>query len=157
MKKLIFSSLFLCFFSMSCASAQNVESLFDTFKDAKNVTYVNVPKAMIGMAMKATKDKTATLVLSKIDHVSILDLDEAEAKDRNRFLEMVKKMPFKGYETMVSNNDGNDKTRILVKATDEAIHEVVIINTDNDQCTLVCVKGNFKPADIEALTNQVQH
>lgn len=154
MKKIVFSILLLAGF-MQSLSAQSIERLFDTFKDANNVTYVNLPKSLIRFALKSTGDKEVANVLSKLDNVVILNLEDADTKVRQRFQKTVKNMRFDGYESLVTSNEGNEKTRILVKADDQKIVSVVIINTDDEECSFIRVNGTLKYEELQTLTETV--
>ena len=49
-----------------------VESIIKEFKSGNNVTYVNLPKTLIKLGLKAADDETANALAEQIDGLQIL-------------------------------------------------------------------------------------
>ena len=54
---------------------------------------------------------------------------------------------------MVNSNEDKEKTRILVKTKNENITEMVVLNIEPNECSLIQIKGKLRPSDIEKLNN----
>ena len=84
----LFISLALLAVSM-VAKAQNVESIFEQFKNHENVELVDVPKELLAFGLKASGNKEAQNWVDKIDHLRVLSLEEATKATKVEFQKAV--------------------------------------------------------------------
>lgn len=149
MKKIIFTIVcaFTCIFGLS---AQTVDDLFKEFKDKNNVEIVNIPKVMLEMAPSMMKKEEGRDVIKKIDHIRILSIENDDALCKE-FKAKAANLNKKGYETMVNSNEDNEKTLILVKTKGDVISEMVILDLEPSECSLIQLKGKFSSKDINGL------
>ncbi len=94
-----------------------VESIIKEFKSGDNVTYVNLPKALIKLGLKAADDKTANALADQIDGLQILTFEKANQKIKDGLYNRISKLETQGYEPMVKANEDGEKVRIFIKAT----------------------------------------
>ena len=149
MKKLIFT-IVCAFIGMTSLSAQTVDDLFKEYKDKKGVECIQIPKAMMSMSSGMVKEKDGKDIIKKIDHIRILNIENQPALCRE-FSEKAIQLKKKGYETMVNSNEDNEKTLILVKTKGDYISEMVILDIEPKECSLIQLRGKFSPTDIKSL------
>ena len=149
MRKIIFT--FVCAFSCIIGlSAQTVDDLFKEFKDKNNVECINIPKVMLSMAPAVMKKEKGSDLIKKIDHIRILSIENDDALCKE-FKAKAANLNKKGYETMVNSNEDNEKTLILVKTKGDHISEMVILDIEPRECSLIQLRGKFSPTDIKSL------
>lgn len=133
-------------------TAQSVDELFKEFKRKSNVEYIEIPKAMMSMASTFVKKDDGSDIIKRVNHISILNI-ENDPQLCQDFAQKAVSLSRNGYETMVSSNEDNEKTLILVKTKNENITEMVVLNIEPNECSLIQIKGKLRPSDIEKLNN----
>ena len=131
-------------------AAQSVEDLFKEFKKKSNVEYIEIPKIMMSMASTFVKKDNASDIIKRVNHISILNI-ENDPQLCQDFAQKAISLNRHGYETMVSSNEDNEKTLILVKTKNENLTEMVVLNIEPNECSLIQIKGKLRPSDIEKL------
>lgn len=126
-----------------------VEEIFKQFKSEKNVTYINLPKSLIKMGLKAANDQTADALADQIDGLQILTFEDADKKTKDSFYKRISNLEMKGYEPMVKTNEDGEKVRILVKNGEKDIQSIVIVAIDKEDCSLIKIDGHINPADLD--------
>ena len=151
MKKTIFTIILMTVWAANMA-AQSVDDLFKEFKKKANVEYIEIPKAMMSMASTFVKKDKESDIIKRVDHITILNIENDPQLCRD-FAQKATSLNRNGYETMVNSNEDNEKTLILVKTKNENITEMVVLNIEPDECSLIQIKGKLRPSDIEKLNN----
>jgi len=131
-------------------SAQSIDGLFKAFKGKDHVECVEIPKMLISVAKGFVKNEEGGKILKKVKHVRILDIED-DAALCTQFADMARTLNKKGYETLVSSNEDQEKNLVLVKTKGDAIVEVVVLDIEPTECSLVQVKGKFNSSDIHQL------
>ena len=149
MKKILFA-IVCAFTCITGLSAQTVDDLFKEFKDKNNVECVNIPKALLSMAPAVVKKEKGSDLIKKIDNIRILNIENDDALCKE-FKARAANLNKKGYETMVNSNEDNEKTLILVKTKGDVISEMVILDLEPSECSLIQLKGKFSSNDINGL------
>lgn len=126
-----------------------VESIFKEFKSGDNVTYVNLPKTLIKLGLKAANDETANALAEQIDGLQILTFEKANQKTKDGLYNRISKLESKGYEPMVKANEDGEKVRILVKGNEQEVQSIVILALDHEDCSLIKIDGRINPANID--------
>ncbi len=127
----------------------DVELIFKEFKNGDNVTYINLPKTLIKLALKAAEDKTADALANQIYGLQILAFENADQKTKDSFFNRISKLEAKGYEPMVKANEDGEKVRIFIKGNEEEVNSIVIYTMDNEDCSLIKIDGRINPSDID--------
>lgn len=127
----------------------DVELIFKEFKNGDNVTYINLPKTLIKLALKAAEDKTADALANQIYGLQILAFENADQKTKDSFFNRISKLEAKGYEPMVKANEDGEKVRIFIKGNEEEVNSIVIYTMDNEDCSLIKIDGHINPSDID--------
>lgn len=151
MKKTIFTIMLMTVWVANLA-AQSVEDLFKEFKDKANAEYIEIPKAMMSMASTFAKKDEGSDIIKRVSHLSILNIENDPQLCRD-FSQKALSLSRTGYETMVSSNEDNEKTLVMVKTKNENITEMVVLNIEPNECSLIQIKGKLRPSDIEKLSN----
>lgn len=151
MKKTIFTIMLMTVWVANLA-AQSVEDLFKEFKDKANAEYIEIPKAMMSMASTFAKKDEGSDIIKRVSHLSILNIENDPQLCRD-FSQKALLLSRNGYETMVNSNEDNEKTLILVKTKNENITEIVVLNIEPNECSLIQIKGKLRPSDIDKLSN----
>lgn len=133
-----------------------VDDLFKEYSHVENAEYVNVNPFMMRIANAAIlfSDSDAAQITSKVKSIQVLELDDSPADDKHRLSERISTLKTDGYEEMIRVNDNGENVRILAKMDkDSAISRLIVLCTDNSNCTLVNINGKFTKNDINAVVN----
>ena len=151
MKKTIFTIMLMTIWAANMA-AQSVDDLFKEFKNKTNVEYIEIPKVMMSMASTFVNKDNGGEIVKRVNHITILNI-ENDPQLCQDFAQKAISLNRNGYETMVNSNEDNEKTQVLVKTKNENITEMVVLNIEPNECSLIQIKGKLRPSDIEKLNN----
>ena len=126
-----------------------VESIFKEFKSGDNITYVNLPKTLIKLGLKAANDETANALAEQIDGLQILTFEKADQKTKDGLYNRISKLESKGYEPMVKANEDGEKVRIFIKGNEKEVQSLVVFAMEKEECSLINIVGHINPANIE--------
>ena len=126
-----------------------VESIFKEFKSGDNVTYVNLPKTLIKLGLKAANDETANALAKQIDELQILTFEEADQKTKDGLYNRISKLESKGYEPMIKTNEDGEKVRIFIKGNEKEVQSLVVFAMEKEECSLINIVGHINPANID--------
>ena len=88
-----------------------------------------------------------------VNNIEVLDFDDCSKDIKDKLNEAVHNLNDSRFETMITTNDDDTRTRILVHIDKDMIRELVILCTGSDN-TLIRIKGKIKPSDIEKVVKQ---
>ena len=138
------------FVAMVCAAqmsyGQSVEQLFDTFKNKEGASTVHVG----GFTMKMASLFTENLGVKSID---VLELAECSSDTKQHFQESLTAFQDPAFETVITSNEANGRTKVLFKIEEDRIREIVLYTTGND-CNLIHIKGDISPKDLEKIVEE---
>ena len=126
-----------------------VESIFKEFKSGDNITYVNLPKTLIKLGLKAANDETANALAEQIDGLQILTFEKADQKTKDGLYNRISKLESKGYEPMVKANEDGEKVRIFIKGNEKEVQSLVVFAMEKEECSLIKIDGRINPANID--------
>lgn len=126
-----------------------VESIFKEFKSGDNVTYVNLPKTLIKLGLKAANDETANALAKQIDKLQILTFEKTDQKTKGGLYNRISKLESKGYEPMIKANEDGEKVRIFIKGNEKEVQSLVVFAMDKEDCSLINIVGHINPANID--------
>lgn len=144
MKKYI--TILILLLACQAGHSQSMDQLFDDFARREDVTRVTIGPFM----MKLTSLFTETMGVSSIEVLEIEKQGDGTNSDLRAALQELKDPNF---EPLVTTNEGDSRTKIMVRIDKEMIRELVIATTDKGDGTLVRLKGKIKPSDIERVIN----
>ena len=126
-----------------------IGSIFKEFKSGNNVTYVNLPKTLIKLGLKAADDETANALAEQIDGLQILTFEKADQRLKDNLYNRISKLESQGYEPMVKANEDGEKVRIFIKGNEKEVQSLVVFAMDKEDCSLINIVGHINPANIE--------
>ena len=148
MKKYLFT--IVLFLACSLGHAQSVNAIFNEFKDEPNAECVTISPFLMSLGKMFSHGKGSEIV-SKIKSMKVLDLEDCNARVKERFNKCIDNLDTKEYETLIRANDSGEKVRILAKQKKDYICELLIVCTDKKDCTLVQMNGKIRQKDIDKL------
>ena len=158
MKKTIISLLIM--FVSASAIAQTPDELFMQYKGKKNAEYVHLGRLLFTLVKPLVNhhadDPSARKVMRCIKSMRVLNLEECSQKVRQQFTQSAKGLTTKGYEPIVSSNSDGERTLILVRQKKNSIRELLILNTSDEDCTLVQLKGKINPDNVSDIIKNVK-
>lgn len=152
MKKVLFSLLLAM--ATFAANATTPDEIFTMFKHMPNASYTHLSKLLIKAGLACGKndvDDDAKDIAKKVSSISVLELEDCSKKVKDDFAEAVSKLNTGKYETLVKSNDDDEKVNILLKTSKDTIKEMLIVDIDGDEATLVQIKGKIKRSDIDKM------
>ena len=93
-------------------------------------------------------DRQALNLVSKINSIRILDLDDCSREVKQRFLTDVQQLGKGGYETLMRVNADGENVKLLLQRDGTDITELLIVNTSDDEAELIQLKGRIKESEI---------
>ena len=133
--------------------AQNIDTLFNQFKNKEGADYVNIPTLMLKFMRTFTKsnnDKSYRFIKG-IKSVKVLDMEDCTQKVKVEFLKEVQKLKLNGYETLVQTKEDGEEVQLIAKMDEENINDLIILITGKDDCGLTLMKGKIKKEDINVM------
>ena len=136
----------------SFAANAQVKSL-EKYADMKNVTYVYISKAMIGMAQKMSAPSVPGMemkkVMPKLTGIQIISSDNksANAKLKAEVADIIKK---EKYEVLMQVDDDGEKVRIYLHEgkTQSAI---IMLTEAEKEVTIIAFTGKFSLDDVKGM------
>jgi len=133
--------------------AQNIDTLFNQFKNKEGADYMNIPTLMLKFMRTFTKsnnDKSYRFIKG-IKSVKVLDMEDCTQKVKAEFLKEVQKFKLNGYETLVQTKEDGEEVQLIAKMDEENINDLIILITGKDDCGLTLMKGKIKKEDINVM------
>ena len=146
MKKYIAILALLLTCQVGYSQKYSVNALFKEFAGEKNSEKVKIGGLMMSFAGMFTETMG-------VKGVEVYAFDECEQKIKDKLNKAIRNLDDSSYETMISSNNGDDRTRVLVKIEDDIIHELIVLSTGNSTA-LVRIKGKIKQSDIERVAQK---
>ena len=141
MKTKILILALAAFCSFSSISAGNcIDNLFNTASRMPNAEKVNLNSFVLGLLKPFSSE------LKGIKSMSIIDAENISSKDYTRFEKIITQCDSDGYETVTSSNE---IVRILMKIEKEKIREIVIISLEENEISLIRIKGKIDPNQMQ--------
>ena len=145
-KKILLILLALLIVCPVIYSQKSVDQLFKEFSNAKGVDHVNVGKFTFKFASLFTD-------VMGVNGVEVLSFEGCEQSVKDKLNREIVSFKDENFETMISANEGKERTKVLVKIKDETIKEIIVLTTGNDPA-MIRIKGNIKPSDIDKVINE---
>ena len=132
--------------------AQDMDAVYNEFKDVKGVESVNVSPFLMKFARLFMDSDDKNNPLIKGTHsVKVLDLEDCTKDIKKQFTQKVNQLEHNGYETWMQVKEDGENVKIIAKMEDQMIRELLVLTTDNDDCALVLIKGKIRKEDIQAI------
>ena len=152
MKKMMLTAL-VAMFSLA-AVCGTPDEIFDKFRSLPKAEYVHVPKLLLKMGttyVKSEGNDAAARIASKLTSVRVLDLEDCSRQVKADFAKNISGLKRTGYESMVRANGDGERVEVLIRQQGSVIREMLIVNSGDDDCQLVQLKGKISQKDIDQL------
>ena len=133
--------------------AQSTKDFFEEFGKEWNAESVSISPFLMTIGRLFMDNDTPNIAKS-IRSMKVLDLEDCSSKVKTRFNEKVNSLQLEGYENMIQTSENGEKVRILTRMENDAIRELLIVCTGNDDCALIQLNGKIKKEDIAELVNE---
>ena len=133
--------------------AQSTKDLFEEFGKEWYAESVSISPFLMTIG-HLFMDSDIPDIAKSISSMKVLDLEDCSSKVKTRFNEKVNNLQLEGYETMIQTIENGEKVRILTRMKNDAIRELLIVCTGNDDCALIQLNGKIKKEDIAELVNE---
>ena len=136
----------IALFAQASYAQKDIDQLFNRFSNEKDVSRVSIGNVSMKLASLFTD-------VMGVDGIEVLSLDECSSSVKDNFKAALKEFKDSRFETMVTSNENNNRTRVLVRMEEDTIRELIVF-TFGDNNALIRIKGNIKPSDIDALVKK---
>ena len=152
MKKMMLTAL-VAMFSLA-AFCGTPDEIFEKFRSLPKAEYVHVPKLLLKMGTTYAKSEgndAAARIASKLTSVRVLDLEDCSKRVKADFAKDISGLKLTGYESLLKANGDGERVEVLIRQQGSVIHEMLIVNSGDDDCQLVQLKGKISQKDIDQL------
>lgn len=149
MKKIILLIIAFAAILSSCRSSKTYSDIMSEFRDERGAEYFSIPKTLLKIGTAAIPKSDGGNLARSISSVRILDLSDCSQSVRNRFLKRIANADNNGYEPFVQTNEKDEQTRVLMRADDDYVREILIASADRDDCQIVQITGKIRLEDVE--------
>ena len=136
---------------MVTASAQ--EAIFKKYAGQDGITVVNISKSMLSLMSGQVKgDKKVKDLANKLERIRILTCENGKlvGKVKKDAMEYVGK---KGYEELMSSQEGGELVYILQHAMGGGSYEYVVISCGKSEVSVINIIGRLTLDEIKAVSN----
>jgi len=134
--------------------AQNIDDIFNKFKDKEGVEYVNIPSFVLKLGrVFMDKDTKDNKLMKGVKTIKVLDMENCSPNIRKELQQEVNQLEQNGYETLVQTKEKDESVKLIAKMDKDAINELIVFFTENDECGLTLMKGKIKKEDINVMIN----
>ncbi len=137
-----------------CAHAQL--PLLEKYADMDEVTYVQITKSMLRLFPKMTGEVNGLElgdVAGKLELIQILTCDEGETTAKLR-KDLAAVNAKNGYEQMMFVKEDGEKTSIYFKEWKKARNELLLVQDEKDDVTVISIVGDITPEDVNGLMKE---
>lgn len=135
---------------MVSAGAQ--EALFKRYAGEDGITVVNISKSMLGLMSGSVRgSKKIKDMTTKIDRIRILSCENRSLlpKVKKDAMDYVGK---KGYEELMSSQEGKELTYILQRAMGGGKYEYVVLSIESNEVNVINIIGRLTLDEIKSVS-----
>lgn len=146
MKKYIAIWVFLLACQAGYCQKYNVDQLFSEFANIENSDNVNLGQLTMAFAGMFTETMG-------VNGIEVYALDKCSNDVKEKLKNAIRNLKDSRYETVVTSNEKDGRTKVLMKMKDDVILELIVLTTGKTTA-LVRIKGKINPSDIERVTKK---
>lgn len=98
-------------------------------------------------------DTETRMILNHIHSIRIMDLEECNDDVRKNFLKKAETLNTTGYHELISTRGECERTLVMLKMKDERVKEVVVLDAEPKECSMVIIKCNITPEMVNKLVD----
>lgn len=141
-------------------SAQDAKSIYKKYSEQPEVTAVYISPAMFKMMGQIpdmeieSEDINLTPAIQALSGMYLLSSENPEI---NRTLNReIDNLVDKGdYNLFLEVKEDGESVRIYTRKKKDVIKEFVLIASEPDECTFICIQGDISPQMLESLMNEM--
>ena len=134
--------------------AQNIDDIFNQFKDKQGAEYMNIPSFVLKLGrVFMDKDIQENKLMKGVKTIKVLDMENCSSDVKKELQHEISRLEQSGYETLVRTKEKDDTVNLIAKMDKDAINELIVFFTENDECGLTLMKGKIKKEDINVMIN----
>ena len=133
-------------------TASSQEAIFKKYAGQDGISVVNISKSMLGlMSGSASGNKKIKDMANKLERIRILTCENNKliGKVKKDAMEYVGK---KGYEELMSSQDGDEMVYILQHPMGGNNYEYVVLSIDKKEVSVINIIGHLTIDEIKAVT-----
>lgn len=142
MKKYVVLLILVAVSSVGFAQEVSVNQLVELFASAESCEKVKLGKAEVGLAG-----------IPGVSGMEVYDLEDSPTGVKEKLAEAALNLKDSAYETMVSQNEGGERVKILTKTKKKTIRELVVLVTGGSN-VLIRITGKIDPSYIGQMVGQ---
>ncbi len=119
-----------------------IDELTQTVSKFPNVEKVNLNPFLLSMLKPFASE------MKGFKSVSVIDAD-LTSKNYDKVKKILDQCDSTEYETVISENNGNEMNCVWIKTQEEYISEIVVIALETDEVSIVRIKGKIDPAHLQ--------
>lgn len=164
MKKLVISLVVIMILMPGAIIAQTaIDHLYDKYAGEKGFTSININPAMFKMLSSmdmndsSEKAQEAQNVMEQVTGLKMLVYEPEEGETNAEFLNEIKTLTkVKGFEEMMSVNEGDEVVKFLVKkGKDGKMSEMLMIVLEDDEAVVMSMSGNLDMKTISEISKSM--
>ncbi len=164
MKKLIISLTIVAFLLPGLMRAQTaIDQLYDKYAGQTGFTSININPDMfqmlssMDMSDSSEKAQDAQNAMEQITGLKMLVYEPEEGQKNKEFMEDIRSLSkIKGYEEMMSVNDGDEVVKFLAKkGANGKIMEMLMIVLENDEAVVMSMTGDLDMKTFNEISNSL--
>lgn len=142
-------------FALQGVYAQSIDDMFNRYKEKEGAESVSIPSFLIklGHLFIDKEDKDYRLIKG-VNSVKTLDMEDCSSEVKESFLKDANKLNLSGYETLVQTKEKGETVKLIAKMDKEAIRELIILITGNEECGLTLLEGKLMKEDINMIMTE---
>lgn len=142
-------------FALQGVYAQSIDDMFNRYKDKNGTEFVSIPPFLIKLGrLFMDKDDKDYRLIKGVNSVKTLDMEDCSSEVKESFLKDVNKLNLSGYETLVQTKEKGETVKLIAKMDKEAIRELIILITGNEECGLTLLEGKLMKEDINMIMTE---
>jgi hypothetical protein len=142
-------------FALQGVYAQNINDMFNRYKEKEGAESVSIPSFLIKLGhLFMDKDDKDYLLIKGVNSVKTLDMEDCSSEVKESFLKDANKLNLSGYETLVQTKEKGETVKLIAKMDEEAIRELIILITGNEECGLTLLEGKLMKEDINMIMTE---
>lgn len=154
--------MFIAPFSMNAQTA--IDQLYEKYAGQKGFTSININpemfKMLSGMDMSDSSDKAkeAQNAMEKLSGLKMLVFEPEEGETNEAFLQEIKTLTqIKGYEELMSVNEGDEIVKFLAKKDKEGnVSEMLMIVLETNEAVVMSMSGLLDMKTISEISKSLE-
>lgn len=151
MFRTIFYLCLLCTPLTSYAQTKAIDQFYDQFQDNKDISRVELKGGILNLVAKFTNNSDTEELVRKVTKLRVLDMKQGNLVSRPALNRLVKAVKKDRYEDLLQIRDEGDDIHILIRETEGAVTDILVLIYGADDFTMLSLEGKMRFKDIQHL------